>query len=398
MSGRRTPVVLLVIAALAVAVGIFAMSRSEPVPPFDVDSAAPDGWKAVRILLEERGVEVRTAPASVLSDDNWTAGAVSDGSDAVVMAVPSVATRAELDALKGLAKEGTLVVFGEPLGLGDDYYGALDMASYLDDRTLADEPASELDPGRCDMDEFDGLGDIDVAFVGPSTVDPETPQCYSHEGDAYFVRDGGDRSYVMASPYLWANARLQPRKEKGDPPQDNAATAMRLLGAAESVTFIDPVPSPGVAPDGTQDPMAMLPVPVKLALAQLVGALVLLVWWRSRRLGPPVHERMPVEIAGSELVVAVGDLMRRRGNPSRAAATVRAESRRVLAERLGMGPDPSPNALVRVVAARTGREPDEVGSALYGDPAHPVGDTASLVTLVRNLDAIRQEVLDVVHR
>ena len=86
---------------------------------------------------------------------------------------------------------------------------------------------------------------------------------------------------------------------------------------------------------------------MKLALAQLVGAFVLFVWWRSRRLGPPVSERLPVEIAGSELVAAVGDLLRRRGNPQRAAATVRADTRRVLAERLGLGPDPAPGALVR---------------------------------------------------
>lgn len=398
MSGRRGPVILVVVAALAIASGVFFMTRTEQVPPFDIDSPAPDGWKAVRVLLEERGVEVRRAPSSALSDDGGTGGLGSDGRTAVVMAVPSVASRAEVDALRDLAERGSLVVFGESPDADGESFNAHTMSSFIDDRMLADTPAEEIDQGLCDMDELAGLGDIDVAFAEPIVADPETVQCYGHDGTAYFARDVDSPGYVMSSPYLWVNARLQPRKEKGDPPHDNAATAMRLLSGADQVTFIDPVPSAGARADGTQDPVAMLPVPVKLALAQLVGALVLLVWWRSRRLGPPVHEQMPVEIAGSELVEAVGDLLRRRGNPSTAAATVRADTRRVLAERLGLGREPSPEALVGIVSARTGRLPDQVGPALYGDPAHPIDDAASLVALARTLDAIRQEVLDVAHR
>lgn len=398
MNGRRGPSVLLVAAALAISLGVFAMTRTEHVPPFDIDSPAPDGWKAVRVLLEERGVEVRSAHSSSLSDADRVGGVGGDGRTAVVMALPSVANRSEVDALRDLAERGSLVVFGESPVADAESSSALTMSSFIDDRMLADEPAVELDQGFCDMDEFAGLGDIDVAFAEPVPPAPEAPQCYSHDGTAYFTRDVDSPSYVLSSPYLWVNARLQPRKEMGDPPHDNAATAMRLLGGADEVTFIDPVPSSGANAEGTQDPVAMLPLPVKLALAQLVGALMLLVWWRSRRLGPPVHEKMPVEIAGSELVEAVGDLLRRRGNPARAAATVRADTRRLLAERLGLGPEPSPVAMVEIVSARTGRPPDQVGPALYGDPGRPTDDAASLVALVRTLDAIRQEVLDVAHR
>jgi len=398
VNGRRGPVVLLLAAALAIGAGVFFMTRTEPVPPFDIDSPAPDGWKAVRVLLQERGVEVRSARSSSLTDEEWTAALGRDRRTAVVMALPSVASRAEVAALRDQAGRGSLVVFGEAPDADAESFSASTMSSFITDRMLADEPAAELDQGFCDMEEFAGLGDIDVAFAEPIVAAPQTPQCYSHDGTTYFAGDLDSPSYVMSSPYLWVNARLQPRKEMGDPPHDNAATALRILGDADQVTFIDPVPSAGATVDGTQDPVTMLPLPVKLALAQLVGALVLLVWWRSRRLGPPVHEQMPVEIAGSELVEAVGDLLRRRGNPARAAATVRADTRRLLAERLGLGPEPSPGALVEIVSSRTGRPPDQVGPALYGDPADPTDDAASLVALARTLDAIRQEVLDVAHR
>jgi hypothetical protein len=388
-------VLLLVVLVLAVVVGLVLRSRVEAVPPFDVDSSRPEGLRAVRLLLEERGVAVDRAPSSGLLDGSVTPGP----GDAVVMMAPSVADPDEVEAAEQLAGDGVLVVFGEPpADVADDglRYSAVDEAAMLGGRALADERPLPVSPGTCDIAELEGLGDIDAAFAWAVSL-PGDQQCYSEEGGAHFWRSGrGPGSVVtLSSPFLWANARLQPRKEEGGPPLANGATAIRILGSADRVTFIDPVPSPGATPSGDQDPIALMPLPVKLALAQLLGAFVLFVWWRSRRLGPPVAERMPVEVAGSELVGAVGDLMRRRGNAERAAASVRADTRRVLAERLGLGHEPDPRALVAVVAERTGRDPDQVGSALYGDPAAPVSGSDALVASLRTLDTIRQEVLHV---
>ena len=99
-----------------------------------------------------------------------------------------------------------------------------------------------------------------------------------------------------------------------------------------------------------------------------------------------------MEIAGSELVVAVGDLLRRKGSPDRAAAALRRDTREVLAARLG-ATGASDEVLVRNVAARTGRPVAEVGAALVGTA--PVDSTSSLVQLARTLDSIRTEVLSV---
>lgn len=394
MSGRRGLLVLVVVLVAAVGVGAVLSSRIEPVPAFDIGSSAPDGFAALALLLEEQGVDVRSAPASAVEDGTLGLGA----DDAVVMAVPSVASATQIDATEALAASGGVVVFGEDPRPVDAELApsALEDAQYLDGRTLADEPPFAVPPGRCDITELDGLGDIDTAFAVPISPEGDQRRCYDEDAGAHFFqRDQGAGTVVtMSSPYLWVNARLQPRKEEGGQPLDNGATAVRLLGGAARVTFIDPVPSGEGYRGGTSDPVTLLPLPVKLALAQLVGAFVLFAWWRSRRLGAPVVERLPVEVAGSELVVAVGDLLRRRGNAPRAAETVRADTRRVLAERLGLGRDPAPAALVEVVAARTGRDPDAVGAALYGGPV-AITDATSLVTLIRTLDAIRQEVLHV---
>lgn len=395
---------LAVMAAVALLVGIVTVFSADRTRSFDVDSAAPDGWKALSDLLVDRGVLVRTAAASELA--RGEAGIDLDGDldgegrAAVVVAVSTVATDQEIQQLEQLARSGVVVIFGEDPDAGDSAATALDEAIYIDDRSLADSPASETAPGECDISELDGLGDIDTEFVVPVQVESGAPRCYSESGTgtAHVTRREESGAFVIASPYLWVNARLQPRKEYGDPPQDNAAVAVRLLGDVDTVTFIDPVPSAGQALDGSSGPLSMMPLPVKLALAQLVGALFLLIWWRSRRLGPPVSEQLPVEIAGSELVAAVGDLLRRRGNPARAAEAVRGDTRRQLAHRLGLGPEPNPRTLVEVVAARTGRAPDEVGTALYGHPSKPLDSASALVDLVATLESIRKEVLDVALR
>jgi hypothetical protein len=395
---------LVVVLVAAVGLGLVLRSQVDPVPPFDIDSSQPDGLRAVRLLLEQEGVRVERSSASSLLDADQGPGG-SGGARGVVMMAPSVAASDEIDALLELADRGAVVVLGEPLPEQDEGDAAFDSmelsaveeAQFLAGRALVDTPPFPVQPEPCDIEELTDLGPLDTAFAFAMPVEQGQQRCYADPDGTYFTREprGSGAVITLAAPFLWVNARLQPQKEEGGEPLANGATAMRLLGDLDVVTFLDPVPSPGATPTGQRSPLDLLPLPVELALAQLLGALVLFVWWRSRRLGRPVTESLPVEIAGSELVGAVGDLLRRRGNAARAASTLRADTRRVLCERLGLGPDPSPAALVEIVAARTGRAPAEIGAALYDDPASPVADGDGLARLSTTLDAIRQEVLHV---
>src|SRR6266581_6954843 len=72
---------------------------------------------------------------------------------------------------------------------------------------------------------------------------------------------------------------------------------------------------------------------VRLAMWQLVVAFAVLVLWRARRLGRPVAEAQPVQIPGSELVVAVGNLLQRARGRGQAAGLLTDDLRRTLAER-----------------------------------------------------------------
>ena len=84
---------------------------------------------------------------------------------------------------------------------------------------------------------------------------------------------------------------------------------------------------------------------------QLAVAFGVLVLWRSRRLGRPVLEPQPVQLAGSELVVAVGELLQRAKGREQAASVLRDDLRRWLAERLGLPPATPAEVVAEAAAA-----------------------------------------------
>lgn len=392
-----------VLAVVVVAL-VVVTSRQEVVVAFDPASSAPDGYRGLALLLRDRGAEVTSTAPVRLGTDPVPAGSV------MVVPDPDLLTAVEYRSVLESAEAGATVVLGAPRrsGLDDPDPDEPDQAvgggvPAVPARVLADTPAEPTRQGACHIGRLDGLGPIDTAFGAPVTAGDagaEARGCYGDIRGAHVLEEerGAGTLITLSSPYLWANARLQPDKEDGGEPLDNAAIALRLLGptgagATEgtSVTFVDAVPTAGIAPDGTRNPIELLPTGVKLALVQLVAAFLLYAWWRSRRLGPVVVERMPVEIAGSELVVAVGDLMRRKGSAQRAADVLRADARRDLARRLGVPLDAAPESLVRVVSTRSGRAVESV-AAVLGDG--PVPSAEALVRLASSLSDIRQEVLE----
>jgi hypothetical protein len=399
-SGRSGPGLWIgILAAVVAVVALVVLTGRQPSgDPFDVRSPAPDGYKALALLLRDRGARVERSTAERARREPPAAGQV------LVVPDPGLLTQQEASTFRTAARDGALVVLGAPRtedgSGGDDPLADLGGGTFsVGGRELADTPADPVRPGRCDIASLADLGPVDSAFTDPVPVRGAGSSCYGDSLQARVLRQEVGRGAVvtLGSPYLWANARLQPDKEDGGEPLGNAVMALRLLGPTSAgatsgtrITFLDAVPSAGVTPEGGRNPIELLPLGVRLALVQLVAAFVLYAWWRARRLGRPVRERVPVAIAGSELVAAVGDLLRRRGSPDRAAAVLRSEARRQLARRLGVPPDAPPVALAAVVADRTGRDRDAVAAALLDGP---VGTAEELVRLTNSIDAIRQEVL-----
>ena len=391
----RGGVLAAVVAVVAILLVIVLGSRQPSGQPFDIRSSAPDGYRAITLLLRDRGAQVRRSSAAAVATDPGTGVG-----DVIVVPDPSLASRSELHGIRSAADRGATVVFATPTSdgvPGGDPDAGPDGVDPQDSRSLADTPAEPARRANCTIAALDGLGAIDTAFATPVRT-RSTMTCYGGPQRALvgLEPDGTGQIITLASPYLLVNARLQPDKENGGQPLDNASLALRLFGPSGSgagpgvrITVIDAVAGPD-AVGGSDSLIGLVPLPVKLALAQGVLAFVLYAWWRARRLGRPVRERIPVEIAGSELVVAVGDLLRRKGTPGRAAAVLRSDARRELAHRLGVPPTAPPAALVEAVSQRTARGTDEVFAALADAP---VGSADALVKLARTLQSLRQEVL-----
>jgi hypothetical protein len=145
-------------------------------------------------------------------------------------------------------------------------------------------------------------------------------------------------------------------------------------------------PLPGGGTAGLGDLVAPR---VRLALWQLAVAFVVLALWRARRLGRPVAEPQPVQVPGSELVVAVGNLLQRARGRGQAAGLLSDDLRRSLAERLGLPPSTPADQVADAAAQRTGIGRERVLRALA--PPAP-RDEAELVALSQAVDAVRREV------
>ncbi|HEV7707320.1 MAG TPA: DUF4350 domain-containing protein [Asanoa sp.] len=125
-------------------------------------------------------------------------------------------------------------------------------------------------------------------------------------------------------------------------------------------------------------------------LATLGGALLLLILWAGRRLGPAVSEPLPVEVRSGETVLGRGRLYRRAKARGPVAEVLRRAALRRIEPALGLEPTHTPAEVVDAVAVRTGRSPYEVDGLLYGpEPAHD----DELLDLARGLDTLADTII-----
>lgn len=368
---------------VAVGVAVLLITPDEGLSPFDAESSKPDGYRGIALLLADVGVEVRTAE---IDADSGEEPVMSGGSGyGIVVPVEEYLGAAARNALEDAARSGATVVVS-----GTEGFLA------ISDSALTRSQAAPVPRGFCDiaaLESLESIDDIDGFSLGAAGA---AQVCFeSGLGPLVTSRAVGDGTIVeLASPYLWANSRLQPDKEDGGQALDNGPMAVALLGGLDTVTFIVPTPPPDFLGDGSRSPIELMPLPVKMALLQAIGAFVIYAMWKGRRLGRPVSEEMPVEIAGSELTEAVGGLLRRSGSPGSAAEVLRCETHRELSRSLGVPLGGDPAALVSAVAARSGRDPGALHALLFGGA---ISTTEDLISLSRSLDELELEVLDVQH-
>lgn len=362
---RRAAIVIPVVVVVLVVVGALAGSGDDAGvgPSLSPGSAAPDGTLALTVLLRQVGADVRT-------------GAVIGDADVVLVLRDRLGDDVRDELAAYAAAGGTLVV--------------ADPGSELS-APVASDVAGPLDPGRCDLAAVadvdrltvadDGLG----ALEAPARyrVDGEATSCFGDGGQAYIVDEprGAGRIVSVGGPHPFTNRLLGT--------DDAAVLAVRLLAPAPGtgVLFLE-AEALAQGETGLAD---LVPARVAQAIVQLGVAFGLYCLWRGRRLGKPVTEPQVVAVAGSQLVRAVGELHQRARSWEPAAAELRDQARRVLAQRFGLPRRVPVATLAAVVAERTTLDASRVRAALEGTP---IGDERALVGLAAELDALCREGAD----
>ncbi|CAA9210072.1 MAG: hypothetical protein AVDCRST_MAG20-156 [uncultured Acidimicrobiales bacterium] len=249
------------------------------------------------------------------------------------------------------------------------------------------EPTGELvdprrDAGGCGIDALVGVEELSVQGVG-FDLGVRGRGCFSGgDGGSFVVATPvGDGTVVaVGGAAVWVNERLGRA--------DNAVLAGALLAPAEGTQVA--VVLPTLVGGGSASLTDLVGDGPKQALLQLGVAFTLYALWRGRRLGRPVPEPQPVELAASELVVAVGDLLQQGRHHGRAAEVIREDLRRHLAARLGLPTSAAPAHVAEVAAARTGLDRRRLSDLLTPAAAAAGGDEV-LVELAAAASAVTEE-------
>jgi Domain of unknown function (DUF4350) len=370
-AGRRGRLVIAGAILLAVVIVLLVAARPGPIRPLSPRSTAPEGTRGLVLFLEELGAVVE------VSRDR------PDADDDVALVIGDNLGESRRQELRTWVDDGGVLVVadaGSPLAapiaegdFGDSFFGL-------------------VDPGSCAIDAFDDVGLIDVSgtpdFDAPSRLFEVGSRagCFGDPSEALIVVDDvGDGVVVsVGDPDLFTNQNLDE--------MDNAVIAATLLAPRDG-TRVRIVEAPFQERDTTL--IDFIPQNVRWAFIQVLVAFGLYALWRARRLGRPVTETQPVEVAGSELVAAVGGLLEVSDAPDRAAALLRADLRRDLGLRFGIAPGTGPDMTAEIVASRTGVDRALVRAALG---AAPVTDDSELTELARLIDTVRREVFHGIRR
>jgi hypothetical protein len=354
-------------AAIALAVLVAAAIAGNPTakgPPLGPSATSPDGAKGLRLLLEDQrtSVDVGTAPAL-------------DPGAGVALVLQDQLNAGGRATLLSWVDQGGILVIADPRS---ELAGAA--------RQRAPGPlgfeavTSPLVPG-CNEPALAGVGTIDATGSPLLRATGDTTACFPQGGGAYLLisRHGRGAVVTLGGPAPWTNANLGKL--------DNSVLATALLAPRPGgrLAWFDGTRAGG----GRRSLVDLIPGRVEAALAQLVIALAVLALWRGRRLGRPVIEGQPVELPGSELVVAVGNLLHQGHRLDQATSILRYDLSHRLADRLGVPAAAGPEVLADAAAAKTGMDRGAVLATLAGPPP---ADEAALVVLAQSADAIRQEV------
>ncbi|MFN8147743.1 MAG: DUF4350 domain-containing protein [Candidatus Nanopelagicales bacterium] len=366
---RNRGLVLIAVIVVVVAVIMAVAQSRRTAGVLDPDGYDRPGSHALAALLEDQGVDVvRVTTATDAAD-----ALAKAGGDATLLVVPTAPLSPRmLDAVVGSQRAHTVLV--QPSA---DVLERLAPWATVGDFST-DE--AETEPG-CSWAVAQRVGAL-PADGSTYTVSSSVVSCW--RGLVVDATGGRGPTTVIGSAQALTNERLA---DSG-----YAALGMNALGQDRTLVWwlpstADPLQFSTDQPPSVTD---LVPSWVGWALLQLALAVLVIVWWRGRRLGRVVVEPLPVVVRATESVEGRARLYRRGGARGRAADALREGTASRLRSRLGLPRTAALADLAAAVATRTGRTQADVLALL--EPGSAPSDDASLTALADTLDTLENEV------
>lgn len=368
-SPLRRAIPFIVLALALASLGLVSRDGRNDGEPLDPRSTGPLGTRGLVLLLERYGAEVRI-------------GGQPGATDGVAVLIEDGLNKSETGRLERWVEDGGTLVVADPLSGFAPPLRRPTGGLFGDDDGGEDAEADDgLLRRRCRLPALQAVEIIDVEATAGLRVRPGSTGCFPVAGGAFLVAraEGAGTVVALAGAGPLVNSQLDAA--------DNAVLAVSLMSPRRGTTVT--IVEPSLLGGGRQGLSDLVSPRVKDALWQLLVAFGLFALWRGRRLGRPVREPQPVQIPGSELVTAVGNLLQVGRRREAAARMLRSDLRRTLSDRLGIPADAHPTDFSAAAAASTGLDPAAVAAALV-DRAPP--DDAGLVALARSVENLRKEV------
>lgn len=364
---RRHRTLLLI--ALAVVLAALAATllggADEHTGRLDPENAAPEGARAVARVLAANGVQVDTARGADELEDQEL------GADTTVLVTSAENLGASTVRRLRDAVPGARLIVVEPPNL---------VLDEMDDRVQASQAAADDVAAECSNQSIRGL----ELAVDEATAFEGAPRGCFATADGQLLAVTREGITLLGAGQALSNDQVTRA--------DNAALALRLLGQRDRLVWYVPDVADQQAGDsvGLQ---SLIPRWIGPALWLGLLALVLVMVWRGRRLGPLVTEPLPVTVQSIESTHGRGQLYRRAGARGHAATVLRQATAERLARRLSLPPSSPRDQLATAVASATGRDLAEVRSLLATDAPDPRTDR-DLTRLAQDLATLEEQAED----
>lgn len=246
-----------------------------------------------------------------------------------------------------------------------------------------DQDPHELVPAQCEAPSAVNANEVPAGATGFTLDDGyQTELCFTVDGLGAYAASEDGRVHLFAEDLPFMNSNLTIG--------GNAALTLGALGAKENLIWVIPSMSENDLGDPEAPTMLdFLPPWFDAVFLLAVFTALFLALWRGRRMGPLVTEPLPVEVRGAEATVGLGRMYRRGDEVAHAASALRAGTALRCAQRLGIAPTASGEAIASAIAHATNRTYEDIAGLLLGAAVQNEND---LIALAQMLDHLESEV------